>query len=87
MANTKSAAKRARQTVVRTGQNRAAVSAIKTHTKSFNSAVEAGNKEEAAARLKTLASTLDKAAKGGRVHQNLADRRKSRLQKKLAALA
>jgi small subunit ribosomal protein S20 len=87
MANTKSAAKRAKQTVARTVQNRAVQSTIKTHTKSFEAAVKAGNKEESKATLKTLSSALDKAAKEGRVHQNLADRRKSRLAKKLAALA
>jgi len=87
MANTKSAAKRARQTIVRTAENRAALSAIKTQTKGLSSAIAAGKKEEAAAALRTLASTLDKAVKTGRVHKNLANRKKSRLQKKVAALA
>ena len=87
MANTKSAAKRARQTVVRTAQNRAVLSTIKTYTKTFEAAVKAGNKEESKASLQKLSSALDKAAKEGQVHQNLADRRKSRLAKKLAALA
>ena len=87
MANIKSAAKRARQTIVRTEQNRAALSAIKTYTKALSAAITAGNKDEANAGLKTLASALDKAVKTGRVHKNLADRKKSRFQKKLAALA
>ncbi len=87
MANTKSAAKRARQTEVRTAQNRAVQSTIKTFAKSFDTAVKAGNKEESKAAYAKLTSALDKAAKEGRVHQNLADRRKGRLAKKLAALA
>ncbi len=87
MANIKSAAKRARQTVVRTEQNRAALSAIKTYTKALSAAIAAGKKDEAKAGLQTLASALDKAVKTGRVHKNLADRKKSRFQKKLAALA
>jgi len=87
MANTKSAAKRARQTVTRTAQNRAALSAIKTYNKALNSAITEGNKEAAKAGLQTLSSALDKAVKSGRVHKNLADRKKSRLQKKIAALA
>jgi small subunit ribosomal protein S20 len=87
MANTKSAAKRARQTVVRTAQNRAALSAIKTYTKTLNAAITAGKKDEAKAGLQALSSSLDKAVKAGRVHRNLADRQKSRFQKKLAALA
>ena len=86
MANTKSAAKRARQTEVRTEQNRAALSAIKTYTKALNTALTAGKKDEAKANLIVLASALDKAVKTGRVHRNLADRRKSRYQKKLVAL-
>lgn len=87
MANTKSAAKRARQTETRTEQNRTVLSAIKTFTKTFDAALKAGNKEESKATFNQLSSALDKAAKEGRVHQNLADRRKSRLAKKLAALA
>ena len=87
MANIKSAAKRARQTIVRTAQNRAALSAIKTYTKVLNASITGGKKEEAASNFRTLISALDKAAKNGRVHQNLADRQKSRFQKKLSALA
>ena len=87
MANTKSAAKRARQTPVRTEQNRAALSAIKTHTKALSAAIGAGKKDEAVAGLSVLASSLDKAVKTGRVHQNLADRKKSRFQRKVSALA
>jgi len=87
MANTKSAAKRARQTITRTAQNRATLSAIKTYTKSLSAAVVAGKKEEAQAGLRTLASALDKAVKSGRVHKNLANRKKSRIQKQIAALA
>ena len=70
-----------------TTQNRAALSAIKTYSKALSSAIEAGNKDAAKASLQTLASALDKAVKTGRVHKNLADRKKSRFQKKLAALA
>ena len=87
MANTKSAAKRAKQTVVRTEQNRAALSAIKTHTKNLDAAIKAGKKDESQAAFQTLVSALDKAVNSGRVHKNLADRRKSRLAKKVAALA
>jgi small subunit ribosomal protein S20 len=87
MANIKSAAKRARQTEVRTAQNRAALSAIKTYSKALNAAITAGKKDEAKAGLSVLASALDKAVKSGRVHKNLADRQKSRFQKKLVALA
>lgn len=86
MANTKSAAKRARQTETRTTQNRATLSRLKTLTKSFETAVKEGKKEESKASLVALTSALDKAVKSGRVHKNLADRRKSRLAKKAAAV-
>lgn len=86
MANTKSAAKRARQTIARTAQNRAVLSALKTHAKNVNAAIAAGKKEEAQSRLKSLFSALDKAVKTGRVHRNLASRQKSRFQKKVVAL-
>ena len=85
MANTKSAAKRARQTEVRTSQNRATLSAIKTLTKSFDTAVKSGKKDESKASLQALTSALDKAVKQGRVHKNLADRRKSRLSNQVVA--
>ena len=87
MANTKSAAKRAKQTIVRTGQNRTALSAIKTYTKSFDTAIKTGKKDDSKAALQVLVSALDKAVIDGRVHKNLANRRKSRLAKKIATLA
>jgi len=87
MANTKSAAKRARQTEVRTAQNRAALSAIKTYTKVLNAAITAGKKDDAKSGYQQLISALDKAVKSGRVHKNLADRQKSRFNRKIAALA
>ena len=87
MANTKSAAKRARQTVTRTKENRSATSALKTHAKAFDAAVKSGDKAKSKASLQKLSAALDKAAKTGRVHKNLANRRKGRLAKKVAALA
>lgn len=86
MANTKSAAKRARQTVRRTLQNRNASTSIKTGLKKTRTALEGKNKETAAAEYRRLASALDKAVKTGRMHRNAAARQKSRLNKQLAAL-
>lgn len=87
MANTKSAAKRARQTVRRTLQNKTATTGIKSQLKKTRAAFGAKDKGAAAAELKKLASVLDKAVKTGRLHRNAAARRKSRLNKQLAALA
>jgi small subunit ribosomal protein S20 len=78
MANTRSAAKRARETVNRTLANKAVLTGIKSQQKKLNTAITAGEKTKAEAELTVFASHLDKAAKRGIVHKNLADRRKSR---------
>ncbi len=81
MANTKSAAKRARQTVKRTARNRTVITALKGKTKAARAAT--GDKTV----QRALVSDLDKAVKRGVIHKNAANRRKSRLAKKLAAPA
>ena len=86
MANTKSAAKRARQTVVRTKQNRRALSALKTQTKGVRAAIKGGKKDAVTGLLSKFVSTVDKAAKTGRIHQNKANRLKSRTARATAAL-
>ena len=86
MANTRSAAKRARQTERRTLRNKSILSGLKHRQKRFLNAVAASNKSQAEFELKGLASELDKAAKRGVVHQNLANRRKSKAAKAVAAL-
>ena len=78
MANTKSAAKRARQTPKRTQRNRTVLTAIKSKTKT----AKAATGDTAAHRA--LISELDKAVKRGVIHKNVANRRKSRLARKLA---
>jgi small subunit ribosomal protein S20 len=90
MANTKSAAKRARQTKTRTLRNRRVLSALKTEQKRMATHLTSANKDDAPltrATYQNLVSELDKAAKRGVIHQNVADRRKSRLARKLAAPA
>ena len=79
MANTKSSAKRARQTPKRTARNRTVITAIKGKAKAVRTAP--GDKATAQA----LISELDKAVKRGVIHKNAANRRKSRLAKKAAA--
>ncbi len=86
MANTISAAKRARQTVVRTARNRRAKAAIKGGLKEIRTAIAAGRKDEAKALLSKVVSGLDKAAKSGRVHKNKVNRHKSKLAFQIAAL-
>ncbi len=86
MANTKSAAKHARTSAVRRVRNNAVKSEIKTRQKSFRSAIEAGDKAEAAEAYNILSSRLDSAAKRGMIHKNAANRSKSRIAKALAGL-
>lgn len=86
MANTKSAAKRARQTVRRTKANSPVLTAVKTQLKKVRTAIKAGKKDEAKAAAQEFISTIDKAVKGGRVHRNSANRHKSTISKALSGL-
>jgi small subunit ribosomal protein S20 len=87
MANTKSAAKRARQTGRRTLHNRRALTNVKNQIKDFRKNVGAKNKETAKASFQSVIAAIDRAAKTGRIHKNAANRKKSRLNKALATLA
>jgi small subunit ribosomal protein S20 len=86
MANTKSSAKRARQTQIRTLVNRRGLTAVKTQLKNVREALKSGKKAEAQAAAHLFISTIDKAAKTGRVHRNSANRHKASVAKALAAL-
>lgn len=81
MANTKSAAKRARQTQRRTLRNRQVLSRIRTLSK------RADNANAQAGDITALMSAIDKAAKRGIIHRNAAIRRKARLVRSRAASA
>jgi small subunit ribosomal protein S20 len=87
MANTRSAAKSARQTVRRTLKNKRVLTGLKSQVKKVRSAFAAKDKTTATAEVKALASLADKAAKTGQIHKNKANRQKSRLNRQLAALA
>ncbi len=73
MANTKSAAKRARQTERRALRNRRVLSRIRTLSK------RAAKADGPANDINALISAIDKAAKRGIIHRNAAIRRKARL--------
>lgn len=88
MPTTKSAAKRMRQDEKIRMRSRARRSEIKTSQKKLEQALEAQKPDDAKAAFKVLQAKLDKAAKGGAtIHKNKAARRKSRLQKKINAMA
>jgi small subunit ribosomal protein S20 len=86
MANSRSAAKRARQTQQRTLRNKSVLTALKRQQKRLLTAVAASDRIKAEIELRALASDLDKAAKRGVVHQNLANRRKSRAAKVISTI-
>jgi len=87
MANTKSAAKRARQTTRRTAVNKRSLTTVKNQLKGVRDALKSGKTDVAKAAASKFVSTIDKAAKNGRVHRNAANRLKSRLNKAQAKLA
>ena len=80
MANTKSAAKRARQTAKRSLRNRSAL----THLRNMKKRTSLAEGMDAA-KVRLLVSTIDKAAKSGIIHRNAANRGKARLAKVLSA--
>lgn len=86
MPNIKSAEKRVLVTEKKTFENKAVKSALKTQIKKFLSAVEAGNKEQAAALYPETVSAIDSAVSKGILHKNNAANKKAKLAKKLAAL-
>lgn len=87
MANTKSAAKRARQTGRRTLHNKRALTNVKSQVKDLRKKIGSKDKTAAQTAFKSVVSSLDRAAKTGRIHRNAANRKKSRLNKALVALA
>jgi small subunit ribosomal protein S20 len=78
MANTKSAAKRARQTLKRSLRNRSALTRMRTLHKQTRS-----SEKPDANQVRALISAIDKAAKRGIIHRNAANRRKARLNRAL----
>ena len=83
----KSAMKRNRQSIEDRGRNRKNLSQLKTQVKKLRTAIEAGDQETASKLLTETVSEIDKAAKKGVVHDNAAGRTKSRLTRKVNALA
>ena len=84
MANTKSAEKRIRQTLVARARNRSDRSTLRTAIKGVRSAVEDGNAETAQGLLASTLKTLDTSAQKGIIHKNAAARKKSRLVRAVA---
>ncbi|MFS0822635.1 30S ribosomal protein S20 [Bacillus sp. 1P02SD] len=83
MPNIKSAIKRVKTNDESRAQNATVKSAMRTAVKNFEALVANNDAENAKAAFLTASSKLDKAARKGLIHKNVADRQKSRLAKKL----
>ena len=79
MANIKSAMKRIKVIEKKTLRNKIVKTSVKTAVKKFESAVAAGNLDEAKTLLSAAVCEIDKAASKGIIHKNAASRKKSRL--------
>ena len=86
MANHKSAAKRARQTIIKTERNRFFKARIKNITKSVLSAIEGNDKEAATVAMKEANKYLHHCVSKNILKKETAARKVSRLQVKVNAL-
>ena len=87
MAHTKSSKKRVRQNVKRRLQNRRRKEKVKDAVRAFEAAVSDAQPEKAAEQLTQAYKQIDKIAATGAIHKNTAARKKSRLAKRLSAMA
>ncbi|MFQ5961958.1 MAG: 30S ribosomal protein S20 [Candidatus Methylomirabilales bacterium] len=79
MPNTRSAAKRLRQTKGRNERNRSAKSRLRSSIKKVRQALDAGNRDAAMAAFRAAVAIIDKTASKGVIHSRTAARYKSRL--------
>jgi small subunit ribosomal protein S20 len=86
MPNTKSAERRMRNSARKQARNRSVKSRLKSMEKRYNAALKTGKKDDATTALREANSAFDKAVKGGVIPRGTADRKKSRLTVRLAAL-
>jgi small subunit ribosomal protein S20 len=82
-----SALKQERQSLKHRARNRKNLSQLKTQVKKLRAAIAQGDAEAARKLLPETVGQIDKAAKKGVVHDNAAARFKSRLAKRINALA
>ncbi|WP_373073555.1 30S ribosomal protein S20 [Sulfurimonas sp.] len=86
MANHKSSIKRIRQTIVKAERNRFYRTRLKNIVKAVNSAVEAGNKEEATEAFKVANKQIHRFVSKGVLKKETAARKVSRLNKAVNAI-
>ena len=86
MANIKSQIKRIQTNEKRRLRNKSVKSSLKTAIRSARAAIDAGDRETAAARTQVASRQLDKAVSKGVIHSNQAANKKSALAKQVASL-
>lgn len=87
MANSPQARKRARQAERHRVRNASHRSKVRTHIKAVVGALEAGDRDAATAAFRAAVPVIDAMVSKGILHRNKAARHKSRLARKLNALA
>lgn len=87
MAHHASALKQERQNIKHRARNRKNVSQVKTQIKKLRAALAKGDAEAAKALLSETVGEIDRAVRKGVVHDNAAGRYKSRLSRRVNALA
>lgn len=85
MANIKSQIKRNKQNDKRRLRNKAVKSALRTHVKRFDEALQSGDTEAAASAMRKASRELDRATSKGVVHKSSAANRKSALARRINA--
>ncbi len=78
MANIASQRKRNVRSIRERDENRRMTSAVKTHFRRLESAVESGDAAAADTEHRELVSRIDRAARSGALHRNTAARKKAR---------
>lgn len=87
MAHHPAALKTIRKDEARRLRNKTVISDLRTRMKQLDTLIATGKADEATAALRELTQRLDRAAARRKIHPNLAARKKSRLTKRLQALA
>ena len=86
MANSPQARKRIRRNNRRAEINGSRVSQIRTHVKKVESAIEAGDKDAAAAALQSAQPLMQRGVAKGVLHRNTVARKLSRLSSRIQAI-
>jgi small subunit ribosomal protein S20 len=86
MANTKSAKKAARQTLRRTEANKTRRSRMRSYARKVEEAIASGDKAAAEAALRAAEPVLARTAQKGLLHRKTAERKVSRLSKRVRAM-